>query len=176
MSTNKYTDKKKDTCEKKIEKLEKQISKFKNEKQQLQKELEEKNDKFLRARADIDNFQKRMNRELSLKIEDLRIKYLTEIIDLYEILKKAQEDENPKEGIKLILNNLDNLFEKEAIKYIDCMGKSFDHELHHAVTTCEKDDCESDTIVEEVKKGYMIGDKLLRPSQVIVAKRKEELR
>lgn len=174
MSTNKDTDKKKDTCDKKIEKLEKQIKKFKNEKQQLLKELEEKNDKFLRTRADIDNFQKRMNRELSLKIEELRIKYLTEIIDLYEILKKAQEDTNPKEGIKLILNNIDNLFEKEEIKYIDCMGKSFNHELHHAVTICEKDDCESDTIVEEVKKGYMIGDKLLRPSQVIVAKRKEE--
>jgi len=174
MSTNKDTDKKKDTCDKRIEKLEKQIKKFKNEKQQLLKELEEKNDKFLRTRADIDNFQKRMNRELSLKIEELRIKYLTEIIDLYEILKKAQEDENPKEGIKLILNNIDNLFEKEGIKYIDCMGRSFNHELHHAVTICEKDDCESDTIVEEVKKGYMIGDKLLRPSQVIVAKRKEE--
>jgi molecular chaperone GrpE len=53
------------------------------------------------------------------------------------------------------------------------MGKLFDHGLHHAVTTVEKNDCENDTIVEEIKKGYMIGDSLLRPSQVIVTKKKE---
>jgi len=53
------------------------------------------------------------------------------------------------------------------------MGKKFDHNLHHAINTVEDDDCESETIVEEVKKGYMINDKVLRPSHVIVAKKKE---
>jgi len=138
-----------------------------------EKELKEKNDKLLRTCADLQNYQKRMEKELISREEEIKRKYLTELIDLNEILKKAYEDKNPKQGLKLILNNLEKFFEGEHIQYIDCMGKSFDHGLHHAVTTVEKNDCENDTIVEEVKKGYMIGDSLLRPSQVIVAKRKE---
>ena len=51
------------------------------------------------------------------------------------------------------------------------MGKRFDHNLHHAITTIEKDDCEDDIIIEEVKKGYMINEKILRPSHVIVSKK-----
>ena len=73
-----------------------------------------------------------------------------------------------------MLNNLENFFEKEQIKYINCVGKTFDHNIHHAVITIEKNDCEDGTIVEEVKKGYLIDDKLLRPSQVIVAKKNED--
>ena len=138
-----------------------------------EKELKEKNDKLLRTCADLQNYQKRMEKELISREEEIKRKYLTELIDLNEILKKAYEDKNPKQGLKLILNNLEKFFEKEHIRYIDCMGKSFDHGLHHAVTTVEKNGCENDTIVEEVKKGYMIGDSLLRPSQVIVTKKKE---
>ena len=139
----------------------------------IEKELKEKNDKLLRTCADLQNYQKRMEKELISREGEIKRKYLTELIDLNEILKKAYEDKNPKQGLKLILNNLENFFEKEHIRYIDCMGKSFDHGLHHAVTTVEKNDCENDIIVEEIKKGYMIGDSLLRPSQVIVAKKKE---
>ena len=62
--------------------------------------------------------------------------------------------------------------EKEKIKPIECIGKKFDHNLHHAITTVENKDCEDDTIIEEIKKGYIINEKLLRPSQVIVAKMK----
>ena len=139
----------------------------------IEKELKEKNDKLLRTCADLQNYQKRMEKELISREGEIKRKYLTELIDLNEILKKAYEDKNPKQGLKLILNNLEKFFEKEHIRYIDCMGKSFDHGLHHAVTTVEKNDCENDTIVEEVKKGYTIGENLLRPSQVIVAKKKE---
>ena len=54
------------------------------------------------------------------------------------------------------------------------MGKSFDHTLHHAITTIEKTDYKDNVIVEEVKKGYMIKDTVFRPSQVIVVKNKED--
>jgi len=176
MSTKKDTENKRETHTKKIEDFVSQIKKLNKETKQLKQEIIEKNNKLMRTRADLENFQKRMERELSCKLDEIRIKYLTEMIDLSEILRKAYEDKNPSEGIKLMINNLDNFLEKEGVKYIDCMGKSFNHELHHAVTTLEKNDCESDTIIEEVKKGYTIGDKLLRPSQVIVAKKKENLR
>ena len=72
------------------------------------------------------------------------------------------------------MNNVESFFEKEQIRYIECIGKKFDHNLHHAVTAINKEDCEDNIIVEEVKKGYMFNEKLLRPSQVIVVKNEKK--
>ena len=162
MNATKSTGKKKDTSET----LKKEIKKLKNE-------LKEKDDKLLRNIAEMQNLQKRMIKELQNNEEEIKKKYVSELNDFKELLKKAYEDKNPKEGLKLMLNNIDNFLEKENIKYINCIGGKFDHNQHHAITTIEKDDCEDNTIIEEVKKGYMINDKILRPSHVIVAKKKE---
>jgi len=166
MATKKSTGKKRETTVKKTDSLKKEMVK-------LKQELKEKEDKLLRSYADLHNYQKRMEKELQIKEEETKKKYISELLNLSELLKKAYDDKNPKDGLKHILNNIDNFFEKEQIKSIDCVGEKFDHNLHHAVTTIEKDDCKDEIIVEEVKKGYMINGKLLRPSQVIVAKKKE---
>ena len=139
-------------------------------KTELKKELKESEEKHLRSIAEFQNYQKRMQKEIKCIEEQTKEKYLSELIDLTELLKQAINDEKPKEALKLMLNNVENFFEKEQIKKIECIGEKFDHNFHHAVTTVEKNDCEDNTILEEVKKGYMIGEKLLRPSQVIVAK------
>jgi molecular chaperone GrpE len=159
------TQKKKET--KKNDSLKKEI-------EQLKEEIKEKNDKLLRAIAEFENYQKRMKKELKHVEEQTKEKYVSELIDLTELLKKALEDEKPKEGLKLMLNNIERFFEKENIRKIECIGKCFDHNYHHALTTIEKNDCEDNTIIEEIKKGYIIGDKILRPSQVIVAKNKDK--
>ncbi len=166
MSTTESTSKKKHSNSKKSVNL-------KNEIEQLKEDLKENKNQLLRTIADFQNYQKRMEKESKLKEIETKQKYLSELIDLNELLKKAYEDKNPKEGLKLIIDNIEKFFEKEQIKCIECIGKKFDHNLHNAVTTLEKDDCEDDVIVEEVKKGYMINDKLFRPSHVIVAKKKE---
>lgn len=138
----------------------------------LKKELKEKEDKLLRSLADFQNYQKRMEKEIAMVREETKKKYLTEILDLYDLLRKAYEDTNPKEGLRLIISNIENLMQQENIKPIDCIGKKFDHALHHALSTVEKDECEDNIIIEEIKKGYMLNDKLLRPSYVVVAKKK----
>ena len=145
---------------------------LKKEIKKLKQELKEKEDKLLRSYADFQNLQKRMEKELQFEKEEIKKKYLSELLDLNELLKKAYEDKDPKDGLKLMLNNIKNFFEKEQIKSINCVGEKFNHNFHHAVTTVEKDDCEDEIIVEEVKKGYILNDKLLRPSHVIVAKKK----
>jgi molecular chaperone GrpE len=165
MSTKESTGKKKNANNKKSINL-------KNEVKKLTEELDKIKDQLLRTIADFQNYQKRMEKELKIKENETKQKYLTELIDLNELLKKAYEDNNPKEGLKLIIENIENFFEKEKIRYIECVGKKFDHNIHNAVSTFEKDNCEDDTVIEEVKKGYMINDKLLRPSHVIVAKKK----
>jgi molecular chaperone GrpE len=155
------SDKKKTAKEKRYEK----------EIKQLKQELKEKNDKLLRSYADLQNFQKRMEKEILLKEEETKRKYLSELLDINELLQKAYEDKNPKEGLKTLLRQMEKIFEREQITYIECIGKTFDHNCHHAISTIEKEDCEDGEIVDEVKKGYLMGGKLLRPSQVIVAKK-----
>ena len=167
MSNTKSTGKKKDSSVKKNVSLKQEI-------EQLKKELKENKEQLLRSIADFQNYQKRMVKELELREKEIKEKYLSELIDLNELLKKAYADKDPREGLKLMIDNIEKFFEKEQIKCIECIGKKFDHNLHHAVTTLEKDDCEDEIIVEEVKKGYMVNDKLLRPSHVIVAKKKEK--
>jgi molecular chaperone GrpE len=149
------------------EKLEESVCK-------LQQQLNEKNGKLLRTCADLQNYQKRTLKEIQQREDEIKHKYLSELLEIKELLLKAYEDNNPKQGLKLILQNLEKFFEKEQIKCIECLGKSFDYNLHHAITTIEKDTCEDNTIIEEVKKGYLIKDKVLRPSQVIVVKNKEK--
>jgi len=168
MSAKKNTEKKKgmqNSLQTKVKNLDGKL-------EQLKQELEEKNDKLLRSYADLQNYQKRMEKELAALENEIKKKYLVEIIDLYEMLKKAYEDNDPKSGLKLLLNNLDSFFEREQVKYVDCVGKTFDHTIHHAISTVEKENCIDGEIIEEAKKGYYLGEKLLRPSQVIVAKKK----
>jgi len=164
MPTKKSTSKKKHSDD-----LKKEIKKLKII-------LKEKEDRLLRCYADLQNYQKRMEKELQIKEEETKKKYISELLDLNELLKKAYEDNEPKEGLKLILNNIENFFEKEQIKSIKSVGQKFNHNLHYAVATIEKNDCEDETIIEEVKKGYTINNKLLRPCHVIVAKKKEEIK
>lgn len=150
--------------------LQEKITRLEEEKTQLKKELEERQDKLLRAYADLQNYRRRMEKELSDCENETKKKYLEKLVDFREYLRQAAEDNNPKEGIRSVRQDLDQFLEKEDIQYIDCIGKPFDHSLHHAVTTVEQNDCREDVVVDEVKKGYKIGGTLLRPSHVIVAK------
>ncbi len=169
MTTKKTSKEKKTTpssSEQTIKKLQKKISTLTNE-------LAEKNDKLLRSLADLQNQQKRFEKELKHIQVETKKKYLLELLDLKEVLNKAYEDDNPKEGLKLLLANINTFLEKENIQQIDCKGKPFDHSLHHAVTVIQDNTCEDNIIVDEIKKGYKQGDILLRPSHVVVAKNQE---
>ena len=146
-------------------------NKIKNKDIQIKK-LKLENDKILRNLADLQNIQKRNEKQYENDYKTLKKKYLIHLIDIFDLLNKANNDKNPKHGIKLIINQIEKILEDENIKYIDCLGKSFDHKIHHAITTIEKNDCDDETIIEELKKGYFINNELLRPSQVIVSKKK----
>ncbi len=148
------------------------IKKLEVENTQLHQEIMDKNDKYLRTLADFQNYQKRMEKELQAQKEDIKKKYLLELLDLTELLKKAYEDSDSKSGLKLLLENLDKFLEKEGITYIDCKGKPFNYQLHNAISTIEQSECVDGTILDEIKKGYLVGEKLLRPAHVIVAKKK----
>jgi len=166
MTSKKTSEKKKPTAGTTKKKDEKLVS--------LEQQLTEQNEKLLRAYADIQNLQKRMEKELKHREQATKTQYQLNLMDIYELIQKALQDDHPKEGLQAIQKYMDNLIEQEGIRIIDCIGQSFDHTCHHAVCTVEKNDCADNEIIEEIKKGYYCRDHLLRPAQVVVAKKPKE--
>ena len=145
-----------------------------NELEALQQELKIQKDKLIRCYADFDNYKKRILKEQESQAFDLKKHYLSELLDVKELLLQSLNDKDPKEGLRIIFNQLEQFLEAENIKYIDCIEKPFDHTLHHAVTTIDKPNMNENTVIEEIKKGYLVGESVLRPSHVIVSKKQCE--
>ena len=114
---------------------------------------------------------KKITNDFKEEKNKIKKKYLLNILDILELLKKAHKDKNSNIGIKLIIDNIEDMLKKEKIQYIECIGKKFNHNIHHAISTIDKQDCKDNVIVEEIKKGYYLDDDILRPSQVIVQKK-----
>jgi len=131
---------------------------------------EEKN-KLIRNIAELQNQLKRYEKDYIIEKNKIKKKYLLNILDILKLIKKAHKDKNSNNGIKLIIDNIEDMLKKEKIQYIECIGKKFNHNIHHAISTIDKQDCKDNVIVEEIKKGYYLDDDILRPSQVIVQKK-----
>lgn len=153
------------------------FKKLSDEKNQLKTECQELNEKYLRLYAEFENYKKRVNKDK----EDL-IKYgnesllsnLLPIIDSLELALKHTSDnvsEGLVQGVEITLKELNKTLEKVGLNAIEADGKTFDPAVHHAMTQVERDDIEENTVVEEFRKGYMLKEKVLRPSLVAVSKK-----
>jgi len=143
----------------------------------VQAEMEDTKDKFLRGLADFDNYRKRVGRERAQLTkcanEDL-IKQLLDVVDNIErALSAASDSDDPegfKKGIELIYEHLKGILTKEGLCPIVCLGEPFDPNYHEAVMALEKEGHESDKVVEEIQRGYMLDGRVIRPSKVVVSK------
>jgi len=136
---------------------------------ELEKSLKEKEDALLRAYADYQNYQRRVEREMQEISIKSKMEIARELVEIYELLGEALKDQNPKEGLKSIMKKIEKVFEKEEIEPIESIGKPFDYNLHHAVSIVHEKG-KDNIVVDEVKKGYTMKGKLLRPSLVIVSR------
>ena len=137
-------------------------------------------DNFLRASAELENFKKRTSREMS----DLRkyanealLRELLPIVDNLERAISSSSDDNQSEngvveGVGMTLKEILKVFEKFSVKPIAAVGNQFDPAFHQAIQQEETDNHPENTVIQEFQKGYMIHDRLLRPSMVIVSKEK----
>ena len=141
--------------------------------EKIKKERDEYKDKYLRNLAEMDNYRKMMEREKNMEIERCRVEIIKEFLEPYESLRKAVESipENMKDGIELILKQMEKIMKNLGLREIEAIGKKFDPMLHEAIGVVEGD--EDDIVVEEYQKGYMLGDIVLRHSKVLVSKKKE---
>ena len=148
-----------------------------SEAEQLKKQLAELNDKYLRLYSEFDNFRKRTIKEKSELIktasEDV-LKAVLPIIDDFERAIKANEsvtDAAPiKEGILLIYNKLKSSVQLKGLIAFDCVGENFDADTMEAITHIPAtDESQKGKVIDEIEKGYKLGDKVIRYAKVVVA-------
>ena len=152
----------------------------------LEEKLKETHDKLLRALADSENQRRRSEKETKEAFEYGGFNFARETLSLLDNLQRAHQsiknDENLKENkdlnkflqnIQVIEKDLITVFEKNNIKKIDCLNQKFDPNNHQAMLELEDESVEPGIVLQEIQSGYFFKDRLLRPSFVAVAKKKE---
>ena len=146
-----------------------------DEQDSLAAEVLEMNNKYLRLYAEFENYKKRVNRDKEeiIKYSNENLLYdLLPFIDHLELaLKHASNDVSSGlvQGVEITLKELRKTLEKFGLTEIEAEGKPFDPMVHHAMSQVEREDIEENRVVEEFRKGYMLKDKVLRPSLVAVS-------
>jgi molecular chaperone GrpE len=153
------------------------LEEIQSELETAKQEAKEAYDRFLRVSAEFENYKKRSTREM----EDFR-KYanqslIKEMLAVVDNLERALNSSNGKssidkcmaDGVNLTLKEILKVFEKFNVKPIESIGQPFDPTFHQAMMREETDEHSENTIITELQKGYMIHDRLLRPSMVVVA-------
>ncbi len=157
------------------EAVEVEKEKEQEETESLKKKAEEATEKFVRLQAEFQNYKKRTEKEKANLYKFANEKLMVDLLPLMDNMERAiisseGSTEKVVDGIKMIKKSLDDFFEKNGVKYIESVGKPFDPEFHHAVMTEESDEVESEHIIEELQKGYMLNEKVIRYSMVKVSK------
>lgn len=150
-----------------------QFKSLKEELDSLRAENEEQEDRIKRLMAEFENFKKRSAKEreqlYNSIISDIAISFLPVIDNLEKAVSVKTEDENYRVGVELVLKQFKEVLANNGIKEIEAVGKTFDPELHEAVSSVEDESLGTQEIKEEYRKGYMIGNKVIRHSLVVVA-------
>ena len=139
----------------------------------LEAELAAEKDKFLRLAAEYDNYRKRSVKERENIYSDVRGDTVKNFLPVYDNLSRASvqetKDEAYRKGVEMILRQMVEIMEKYGVAEIEAEGKEFDPALHDAVLHVEDDRLGEGVIVEELQKGFKMGDRVIRFSSVKVA-------
>lgn len=150
----------------------------------LQGEVKELKDSLARRQADFENYRKRMERERTETYNRVVADIAGKLLPVLDNLKRALETEASVEasesdefrhflsGVDLIYKQLNGVLDALGVKPIVAEGEPFNPHLHEAVVTEPSDDYEPDTVMQEIVRGFRLGDKLIRPSLVKVAVKK----
>jgi len=154
-----------------------ELSLLKEELDKKSKEAEEYLDLLKRVQADFDNYRKRILKEKEEWInhanEQLILQLLTVMDDFeraFDLTENASDINKFIDGFKMIYNQLANILKKNGVEEIECLGMPFDPYKHHAIMQVECEGVEENTVVEVLQKGYMLKNKVIRPSLVKVSK------
>ena len=158
-----------------------------SKKESVEDKLKTIEEKLLRTMAEMENQRRRFEKERDEAFEFGGFNFARESLSLLDNIDRAttsfKNDENLKknkdlnkiiDGIEIVKKDLISIFKKNGIESIECINKKFDPNFHQAMLEVENSTKEPGTVVQEIQKGYMMKDRLLRPSLVGVAKKREE--
>ena len=141
----------------------------------LKTERDNLQDRLLRTAAEFDNYRKRIDRERREQAESAAAGLLVEILPVVDNLERALQAPSGPEaagyraGVELILRQLINTLRKRGVTPIEALGADFDPRFHQAVSQETSDAHRDGEVMEELQRGYMLGERLLRPAMVKVA-------
>ncbi|WP_458403967.1 nucleotide exchange factor GrpE [Methanobrevibacter sp.] len=151
-----------------------EIAKLKEDLEKQEAETQEYISLSQRLQADFENFKKITERQNKEIIKFANENIIKEFLDCYEDFGRAlevEDDKNLREGIELTYNKFKDILTKEGVEEIKAKGEKFDLNKHEALMVQESDDVENGYVIEELMKGYMYKDKVLKYSKVIVCKK-----
>ena len=148
----------------------------------LRKDLESSQDKYVRTVAEMDNLRKRFQKEKADLLKTATESLLEDLLPILDSFDKAMDQDTSQsaqpfiEGVQMVSKQLSDVLGKHGLEMIEAEGKEFDPNYHQAIQRIESEDVTLDTVKQEFAKGYCIKGRLLRPSMVsvLVAKTAKE--
>jgi molecular chaperone GrpE len=135
-------------------------------------ELERVRDRWLRARADLENYRKRSDHEVERRVGDARDQLLLDWLDVVDDLDRALRFGSVADaGLRPIQQRMHTVLARHGVERMEAEGAQFDPEVHEAVGVRDSDEAPPNTVVDVVRAGYRVGDRVLRPARVIVSTR-----
>lgn len=138
-----------------------------------QQEIDDLNDRYKRVLAEFENFKKRSGKERETLynsiLGDVVESFLPIVDNLENAVKAESQDEEYRKGVELVLKQFKDILKAKGVEEIPAIGETFDPSLHEAVSSIQDPSKNAQEIVQEYRKGYKIGSKVIRHSMVIVA-------
>jgi molecular chaperone GrpE len=161
-----------------VEVLRAELESIKSELRRAKESSESSLNKMRYLVADFDNYRKQMEKQLASKAESIKAELLLKFLnirdDYIRALSMAKQSKSDKEvvieGLEGILKNIDSLLTSEGVREIEAIGTPFDPNVHDAIAYSERNDLAENTVTAEIRKGYMLNGRVLRPSLVEISK------
>ena len=161
-----------------VEALRDELESVKSELRKARESSESSLNKMRYLMADFDNYRKQMEKQLASKAESIKAELLLKFLnirdDYLRALSMARQTKSEQgvviEGLEGILKNIDSLLASEGVREIEAIGTPFDPNVHDAIAYSARDDLAENTVTAEIRKGYMLNGRVLRPSLVEISK------
>ena len=142
-------------------------------------EIANQKDTFLREKAELENFKKRLTKEKDDFVQFANERLLQELIQIEDNLERALEVPNAtleslKEGVEMIQKQFSTFLKNQKVEPIEAIGKPFDPTLHEVLNQQESEEHEENTVIEQYSRGYTLKGRILRPTKVVISKKPDE--
>lgn len=161
-----------------ITNLKEDLATLKEELREVRKSSDNNLNRLKYMMAEFDNYRKQMEKQIDSRIEsgkaELLVKFLSLRDDYLRALEMAKQSKSETvviEGLEGILKNFDSLLRSEGVMEIETIGTPFDPNVHDAIGFSHQDEIEENIITKEIRKGYMLNNKVLRPSLVLISRK-----